>query len=584
MSETYRSREKEALEKWMAGQAAHREQEMQQIALIPAVYTEEDLETTEIWLPMRDGAKMKTVIVKPKNADGNNPVPALLQRTPYGLQGDVMVGTGREFAKRGLAYIVQCCRGTDGSEGTWEPNVNERNDGIDTLNWMNEQPWIESIGYFGGSYLALTGWILMDSLPEKVKAMYLSVYGTDRHTSAYCDGLFRQDILTAWAMSNAGRPVTADFVDSALYRPQAEVDRAMWDADLPWYRDWITHTDRSDPYWAEGFWALLKEMPQHVRIPLVIEEGWYDHHLGSALSGYRSMSGESLSHTLFRIGAWNHGSGPVLDGHHCEDLRNWSFRPVYEFMKKVLIDHETPGTGVLLYNIGEDRWLEAPEWPVPEKEMKLYLSAGSPEKSAPAKSGGRRLTKEAPVEQEMTEYIYDPEDPVYSHGAESCFRSQWEVGSKLQEEPDYRPDVVSFVSEPFAEPVRIAGRIKAKLFVSSDAEDTAFAVRISEVFPDGRAFNIRSGITTLGYRGHSDARQAYTPGEVVEAEVDTWDILWTVGAGSRLRIDITSSDFPQYAVHPNYPGVWALQDKTKPARQTICSGGDTPSAVVLPVK
>ena len=94
-------------------------------------------------------------------------VPALLQRTPYGLQGDVMVGTGREFAKRGLAYIVQCCRGTDGSEGTWEPNVNERNDGIDTLNWMNEQPWIESIGYFGGSYLALTGWILMDSLPEK---------------------------------------------------------------------------------------------------------------------------------------------------------------------------------------------------------------------------------------------------------------------------------------------------------------------------------------------------------------------------------------------------------------------------------
>ena len=572
MEQEYRQREKEAQEKMPAVMGRHVEEEMAQMAQIPAICGEEDLDITEIMLPMRDGVKLKTKVIRPKGADASHPVPALLQRSPYLAQGDSLSLFGREFARRGFAFVVQCCRGTAGSEGNWEPNVNERNDGIDTLNWMDSQDWIESIGYFGGSYLALTGWVLMDSLPEKVKAMYLSVYGTDRHTSAYCDGLFRQDILTAWAMGNAGVPVDADYIESALYRPQAEVDRALWNTDLPWYRDWITHTDRSDPYWKDGFWAMLREMPQHVRIPLVIEEGWYDHHLGSALSGYRSMSEESRSHTLVRIGAWNHGSMPVLDGHHCENLQNFAIRPVYDFMKKVLIDHGTPRTGVSLYNIGEDRWLEAPEWPAPEEEVRLYLSENG------------RLEMKAPAEQAETEYVYDPEKPVYSHGSESCFRSMWEVGSQLQEEPGYREDVVSFVSEPFSEPLRITGKIRVKLFVRSDAEDTAFAVRVSEVFPDGRAFNIRSGITTLAYRGHSDERQTYTPGETAEAEVGTWDILWTVGRGSRLRVDVASSDFPQYSVHPNYPGVWALQAKTRPARQTILMGGGTPSAVILPVR
>ena len=105
-----------------------------------------------------------------------------------------------------------------------------------------------------------------------------------------------------------------------------------------------------------------------------------------------------------------------------------------------------------------------------------------------------------------------------------------------------------------------------------------------EVAPDGTAYNIRTGITTLAYRGHSETRQTYTPGETVMVDIDTWDIAWCLKAGWRLRVDITSSNFPQYSIHSNYPGVWAEQAKTKVAHQTICMGPEHPSALRLPLR
>lgn len=120
---------------------------------------------------------------------------------------------------------------------------------------LDKLSWIDCMGYKGASYLALTGWAMADAMPSKVRSMYLTVYGTSRHTSAYKDGLFRQDILTAWAMSNAGFPVSADYLTSAAYRPQVQVDEALWGKRLDWYRDWITHTDADDPYWQQGFWG-----------------------------------------------------------------------------------------------------------------------------------------------------------------------------------------------------------------------------------------------------------------------------------------------------------------------------------------
>jgi hypothetical protein len=155
--------------------------------------------------------------------------------------------------------------------------------------------------------------------------------------------------------------------------------------------------------------------------------------------------------------------------------------------------------------------------------------------------------------------------------------------SVVQPPPGARPDVVSFLSEPLTEDLRIAGRIRACLFVSSDAEDTAFTVQVMEVLPDGKAVNIRDGITSLVYRNGATVPIRYTPGDVVEAVIELWPITWTVKRGSRIRVDVSSSNFPAYHVHPNIAGTWALIADTRAARQTIHLGGMYDSRIEFPV-
>lgn len=274
----------------------------------------------ERFLPMPDGVKLHTTIYKPV---GKGTFPVLIQRSCYPSQMEIYKVYGEELARRGYGYVLQVCRGTGRSEGEWEPNVNERGDGLAALGWLNDQEWAESIGCFGASYLALTGWAIADAVPEKVKGMMLTVYGTDRFKSAYEKRLFRHD-------------------------------------------------------------------------------------------------------------------------------------------------------------------------------------------------------------------------------------------------------VVSFVSRPLIEKLEIAGRIKVRLQVKTDVEDTAFSAKLCEVFPDGRAYNIRSGITTIAADLPEGAD--YIPGEQTEVSVDFWDIVWTIQPGSCLRLDISSSDFPQYAAHSNYAGIWSDQEKSRIARQVICTG------------
>ncbi len=536
---------------------------------IPAHYAPEEISTKEVMVPMSDGISLKTYIIKSKSMDKG---PVLFTRScyPHSFDEDMIKNT--EFARRGFICVYQYCRGTGGSEGVWEPNVHERPDGIDAINWLAAQDWAESIGYYGASYLALTGWAWIDVAPEKVKGMYLSVYGTNRHASAYNDGLFRQDILTAWSRGNAGVPIQAEHIESCKYMPQVNVDEDLWGVKLPWYKEMISNTNFSDEYWQTGFWYTLRDIPSKVKIPIVFEEGWYDHHLGSALSGYRTMTGVGLEKCLLRIGPWDHGKHTVLDGHTCHNASSNQITDIYNFFKTLLLDEETPESGVELYVAGEDRWIKENNWPQPTEIKKLFFNTTN-----------KVITDTTPEAQDTISFIYDPENPVMSYGEESTFASFGANGSHKMPDANYRDDVISFVTEPLTEDMPVLGKINADLYVSSDAEDTAFSIKIMEVFENGDAYNVRSGITTLAYRGHSESRQTYTPHEVVLANVDTWDIAWTFKAGSRIRVDISSSNFPQYNIHSNYPGVWALQEKTKTAKQTIYSGKTYPSTLNLPI-
>lgn len=527
---------------------------------VAAVYS--SWEEGEEFVPCRDGVKLRVFWIRP---EGPGPWPTIVQRSCYPHAHEAYRVHELELAKRGYGYICQYCRGTGGSEGEWEPNVNEPNDGADFIRWVDGLDWVESIGYWGCSYLASTGWAITGALTPKVRSMLLSHYGTERFTSAYQSGLFRHDILTAWAMGNAGREIQADYLESCRYRPHVQADEALWGGKLPWYRDWVTNTHRDAPYWKDGFWKFMSDAPRKVKVPVCIVEGWYDHHLGSAVQSFENLSPEAAEHSRLVIGCWNHGFMPCAQGKVQEHLQNDEVHQVLDWFGETLLEKKLPERRVDWYVIGADRWESFPDIPRPEDTERLFLDADS-----------RTLTAGSSEDGEVS-YTYDPNDPVMSHGAESLFATFKEVGSLEQPGPDWRPDVVSFTSAPLEHDLTIMGKISAELYVKSTAGDTAFTAKLMEVTPDGKAYNIRGSIATLAYD------RPYTPGEVRKITVPMWDVAFQVKAGSRLRLDVSSSDFPQYAAHPNLPGCWAEQRESVTAEQTILTGRDYPSKVVLPV-
>lgn len=523
-------------------------------------------------VPCRDGVMLTTDIYTPAEP---GPYPTIVVRCPYPQQVPLWELHGEELAKRGYAMVCEWCRGTHTSGGEWEPNVNERNDGADLLAWLEEQDWVDVVGLWGTSYLSLTCWVVADITTPKVASICANHYGTDRFASAYQKGAFRCDVLTAWAMQNAGHPVDADYLQSALHRPQLRVDEDMWGGRLDWYRDWISHPEGDDPYWDEGFWGLLKRIPANVTVPMFIQEGWFDHHLGSALTGYQSLNPRVKEHSWLRIGCWNHYFINPIEGLEPRNLDATEVPAALEWFNLTLKNRLVPERKVEYYEIGDDSWHTVDQWPLSDdatSEIRLYLASGCDE-------GG--LVAEPPAKDAAT-YDYDPNDPVRTRGGEALLTTMNEIGARIQPQPGYRDDVVSFVSRPLDEDLHIQGSIRVELYVSSSAEDTAFTAKLMCVDPNGTTRNYRSSITTLALDAADSP--AYTPGEVRRVSVDMWDICWKVPAGSSIRCDISSSDFPQYSVHTNTAGLWSAQREAVTARQTIHMGADTPSAVVLPIK
>ena len=544
----------------------------------------------EEMVPGGDGVRLLTRIYLPEG-DGSHPV--VVTRTPYvyGGRGDNNA-LAREYARRGIGYIQQDCRGKGGSEGFYRPNVDERADGIALYRWLDGQAWCGDIGIFGSSYTALTGWLVADVVPGKVKAMYLSHYGVDRHISCFRAGLFREDIMSGWVIDNAeeaiirparkeGQPVGENYYDFYLYRPQVEADEAILGQKLPYYRDWITHIDYLDPYWNIGVWADLKEASRNCKVPVTIVAGQFDHHEEGTLLGFERLPDEVRSHSRLILGAWNHSFQPTpthVPHDHARDYNSTAdqFRWFYD----ILVRRQTPQQEIKVYAIERDEWLTLDAWPLPSvKEKTFYLSS----KLQGDRSHVLTLSERKPHRSQVG-YIYNPDNPVYAVGGETLFTSQARRGSQLQPTPGYRDDVLSFVSAPLSEDLDIAGSIRLTLTVSTDVEDTAFAFTLSEVAPDGKAYNMRTSITTLGYRNDLlGNRQTYRPGEKVRIEIVALPFVWTVRAGNSLRLDVKSSNFPEYAVHPNQAGVWAEHADVRVARQTLWLGSGEGASLHLPL-
>lgn len=537
-----------------------------------------------------DLCKLLTRIYLP---EGDGPWPVVVTRTPYVYmgRGDTNM-IGREYAKRGIGYIQQDCRGKGGSDGFFSPNIYEREDGIALYKWLQKQEWCGDIGIFGTSYTALTGWIVADKLPEKVKGLYLSHYGVDRHISCYRSGLFREDIMSGWVIDNASEPIIRpkkkegvgvgeNYYDFYLYRPQVKADEAILGQRLEYYRMWISHTDYVDPYWNTGVWGDLKKIPALVNVPVTIVAGQFDHHEEGTILGYERLSPNVKKRSRLILGSWNHSFQVTPTHVPTEHAKDFDVnKDQFEWFYSLLVRKQEPKHEIKVYDIEEDKWLELDHWPIkPTREKKMYLST--------QKLGGKDnvlALRDKKADKGVLSYDYDPNDPIVVTGGETIFTSIAKRGCQRQPAPGYRPDVLSFISAPLTQDLTIAGNVTLKLRVSTDVDDTAFAFTLSEVMPNGTTYNMRTSIATLAFRNDPlGPRQTYKAGKEVDVDIVSLPIVWTVKKGNFLRIDVKSSNFPEYAVHPNVAGVWSLQAETRVAHQNVFVGGKKGSVLILPL-
>ncbi len=542
--------------------------------------------TFDLMLPMHDGVRLHTEVFLP---DGDGPWPTLLVRNPYNM-ADWFGTICRFFNRYGYACVHQDVRGRQQSEGEWDPLVNERADGLETLDWLLSQPFQDgNIALFGMSYLGAVQWTVADALPPEVKTLIPMVISTHMRQAIYQRGMFRHEVFTLWAalMPNRGLNILGGRAYQAAIRhyPPIEVDERYFGRRLPWFRVWQTSEDAGAPLWQGEAFQQLLEMPTRVRVPVLMIGAWYDLFTGGEIDDFSRLASRGRSKLI--VGPWCHLQTPSGDfplpgdvglGGQLNVILDW-------------LDHHLRGAPlkrgrgfVKTYAMGEGVWRNWDQWPPETREETWYFSGRGNEGGCVP--GG---LEPDPVDTVgRFEYDYDPLDPVPTRGGGPLLAfaipgfGGKEPGSVLQPDVCARPDVISFLSEPLESDLHVAGAIRVTVHVASSAFDSAFTAKVSAVFPDGEVYNIRDSIASLVYRAGEEAR-AYTPGTIVPVEITMWPIEWVLKRGTRIRVDISSSNFPAYHAHANRAGPWALQTDPISAHQKVFVGGEFPSRVVLPV-
>ena len=539
-------------------------------------FTHAAADTLHFQVAMRDGIRLQTQVYLPS---GDGPHPTVLIRNPYNF-GNVFGFLCGVFVRYGYACVHQDVRGRMGSEGEWAPVVNERRDGLDTLAWLTQQPFQDgNIAMYGMSYLAAVQWSVADAMPPQVKTLIPMVFGTDAYGTHYSAGMYRLEIFTAWASMMPGDDMRFDhgeeYAAAVRHRPHVEVDEKFFGRRLPWYRAWISSPNRTDDVWQDPELLAFQAAPERTEVPVLMLGGWYDIFLPAQLDDFRRLRSRSRSRLV--IGPWHHlqraDSPPPGDfglGGQWRHVFAW-------------LDHHLRGApldgpvGVVqTYVYGEGCWRTRADFPpTPDRQRTFFFSdlAKSPQ------CAGGRLT-ETSSRAESVSYRYDPADPVPANGGSSMLAFAFRTYQAVQPGPRNvdgvcaRPDVLTFQSEPLQADLAMIGSPVVRLRASSDAPDTAFTAKLIEVGPDGNAIHVRDGIRSLAYRGeHREGPPAnYQPGDVVDVEIALWPIEWTFSAGSRIRIDVSSSNFPVYHAHPNRAGLWSAQTGADVSVNTVHGG------------
>lgn len=534
----------------------------------------------DVPVPMRDGVVLRADVYRP---EGDGPWPVIVARTPYDKTDtlELQFLDPVRAARRGFIAVVQDVRGRFASEGEFVPFVNEATDGADTVDWAATVPGSNgSVGMWGLSYLGNVQWQAAGQRPAALEAIAPERTFREPHAGlAFRGGAHELGLVRSWAILMGfdllGRRHADD--EHELMKQLRSLAAASDGIPGPTYLELPTGTDpviaRHDlPNLAAAESMAAADVAAHqenVTVPSLHVAGWYDLFVQATIDNYAAAAQRTPAKLV--VGPWNH-IGPTslqgdinfgLAGHGSAiDYPTSILDLTFDWLHSWLTAGEAPDDDlpVKIYVMGANTWRSEPEWPLGRAVDTRFFLGGAGE-----------LTSEGGLPASTLMFRYDPENPVPTVGGATVMPHP-PSGAFDQRVVEERADVLVFTSAVLTEDVEVTGRVTARLTAATDGPTTDWVVRLCDVHPDGRSYNVVDGITRI----------ETTPGEASTVGVDLWSTSMLFKQGHRIRVQVTSSCFPRWDRNSNT--VDGLRTgEMRVATQTLHVGGRSPSFVTLPV-
>ena len=586
---------------------------------------------SNVMIPMRDGVRLATDIYLPalNGQPASGKFPVILERTPYDKAGSGNVTNGTYYARRGYVCAIQDVRGRFVSEGEWYPFAKEAPDGYDTVEWLAAQEWSDGqVGTMGASYCGSDQSALATLNPPHLSTMIVAVGASNYyHCSMRQNGALEQRFMIyAFRMATTSKEAFADpnikaAVDRAFANVGEWVSRAPLKKGtsplrmLPNYEQWVidlfTHGEYDD-YWKQRGYAISQYYEEHADVPTLYLGGWYDSYARATCENYTALSKMKNSRQVLLMGPWTHGgwgvsnAGDVDFGNHSfinyNDLRLAWFDHFLKGMHTEVSDWSpvkifVMGTGEGIPNYQgrlhhSGYWRDEGDFPLPDTQFTPYY----------LHADGNLSTALPTADESTSRFSFDPQDPVPTIGGgisaadpimgAGAFDQRGNsrfFGCQDTLPLNARSDVLTFQTPPLESDVEVTGPITVKLHASSSARDTDFTAKLIDVcplsddYPDGLAINLTDSIIRARYRNGWDTPELLEPGQVYEFVFELYPTSNIFKKGHRIRLDISSSNWPRFDVNPNTGGDLGVERRLEIAEQTIYHEPGHPSHVVLPI-
>ena len=553
---------------------------------------------------MRDGVILRGDILRP-DADGKFPV--LLQRTPYRRSTwGYDIGFAERAASHGYVVFIQDVRGRFTSDGEWRPFVHESEDGYDTVEWIAAQPYSNGkVGMFGGSYVGATQMLAAISNPPHLAGICPVVTASNYHDGwTYQGGAFEQWFDESWTSglaqdtlehkieNNLDNQEEVNVLPLTAY-PIIKLSPSLVDTSAaalaPYFLDWLAHPAYDD-YWKR---ISIEDHFAQIHVPALHIGAWYDIFLGGSLRNYMGIKANGGSEEarkgqrlLVVIGGHAGGGRKIGEVDFGPEAEKYSENEVmldwYDFLFKGVQNEFAKGKPVKIFVMGINQWREEDDWPLARaKTTKYYLHSQG---AANTSSGIGTLSTTAPASEPADKFTYDPAKPVPTVGGPLCCdANHLAAGPRDQRKVEERDDVLVYSTAPLERDLEVTGSVRLEFFASSSAVDTDFTAKLVDVAPDGTAINLTEGILRAKYRNSQAAATPLEPGEVYQLAIDLWATGNVFRAGHRIRLEVSSSNFPRFDRNLNTGEPAATSAKWDTATNNIVHDKAHPSALLLPV-